>query len=87
MRSLFLENVKVPIENIVGQVGEGFLLAMRAFDRTRPIVASLACGLAKRALNESINYATERKTFKKPISEYQVIYFFIKFFVILGGFF
>ena len=47
--------------------GDGFKIAMGAFDRTRPPVAAGAVGLAQRALDESTKYAMERKTFGKPI--------------------
>ncbi|KAL3095082.1 hypothetical protein niasHT_022791 [Heterodera trifolii] len=74
-RMLFLQNVKVPATNAVGRVGGGFRLTMRAFDRTRPVVASMACGLQQRALDEAAKYATERRTFGKPIIEYQGVSF------------
>uniref|UniRef100_A0A914HIK4 Ubiquitin-like domain-containing protein n=1 Tax=Globodera rostochiensis TaxID=31243 RepID=A0A914HIK4_GLORO len=74
-RMLFLENVKVPVANAVGRIGGGFRLTMRAFDRTRPVVASMACGLQQRALDEATKYAMERRTFGKPIIEYQGVSF------------
>lgn len=52
--------------------GAGFKIAMRTFDFTRPPVAASAIGLCQRALEESTNYALERKTFGQPIINYQV---------------
>uniref|UniRef100_A0A915DTY8 Uncharacterized protein n=1 Tax=Ditylenchus dipsaci TaxID=166011 RepID=A0A915DTY8_9BILA len=74
-RTLSFKDVKIPAENVVGEVGHGFQLAMKAFDRTRPIVAVMACGLSQRALDEAAKYAVERKTFGKRIAEHQGIAF------------
>lgn len=74
-RSLILEGVKVPKKNVVGQVGQGFSLAMRAFDRTRPIVAAMGCGVQQRCLDEATPYALQRKCFGKPILEQQGVGF------------
>jgi len=72
-RSLFLTNVEVPVENVVGHFGDGFKLVMHAFTRVRPIIASMACGLVGRCLDESARYSTKRKTFGKLIIEHQEI--------------
>lgn len=53
----------------------GFKLAMQSFDRTRPIVAAMACGLARRALDEATEYAIQRKAFGRSISEHQGVSF------------
>lgn len=58
---------------MIGAPGEGFKVAMKTFDKTRPIVAALAVGLSARALDEASKYALERKTFGTPIA--QVILF------------
>uniref|UniRef100_A0A8C4R6V5 Medium-chain specific acyl-CoA dehydrogenase, mitochondrial n=1 Tax=Eptatretus burgeri TaxID=7764 RepID=A0A8C4R6V5_EPTBU len=63
------DEVRVPKENVVGEEGAGFKIAMAAFDKTRAPVAAGAVGLAKRALDESTAFALERKTFGKPIAE------------------
>ena len=76
-RQVVFEDVAVPAANIVGGLGQGFKCAMAAFDITRPMVAAAAVGLAQRCLHESINYAKERKTFGKPISDYQAVSFMI----------
>lgn len=67
------ENVEVPAENILGQEGMGFLIAMNVFDYSRPGVAAAAVGLLRRALDESIKYAKERETFGKEIWKHQAI--------------
>jgi len=76
-RGLTFEEVKVPAKNLVGKEGDGFRIAMAAFDHTRPPVASGSVGLARRAMDESIKYAQERKTFGMPIAAYQSISFMI----------
>jgi len=76
-RGITFEDVVVPDENRLADVGQGFGLAMEAFNTTRPLVASAAVGLARRALDESIKYALERKTMGKPIAEHQAIAFML----------
>ncbi|TNE89240.1 MAG: acyl-CoA dehydrogenase [Deltaproteobacteria bacterium] len=76
-RGVSFTDVEVPAENVVGVEGKGFLLAMGAFDHTRPLVAAGAVGLAKAAMDHSIAYALERKTMGKPIAQHQAISFMI----------
>ncbi len=76
-RGLTFENVVVPEANVVGEVGDGWKLAMAAFDYTRPAVSAAAVGLARAAMEHSIRYATERKTFGVPIAAHQAISFLI----------
>eukprot|EP01102_Stenamoeba_stenopodia_P012554 TRINITY_DN3982_c0_g1_i1.p1 TRINITY_DN3982_c0_g1~~TRINITY_DN3982_c0_g1_i1.p1 ORF type:complete len:424 (+),score=117.68 TRINITY_DN3982_c0_g1_i1:175-1446(+) len=71
------EDVAVPEENLLGKAGDGFKIAMGAFDRTRPPVAAGAVGLAKRALDEATSYALTRKTMGKPIAEHQAVAFML----------
>ncbi|KAI6205295.1 hypothetical protein M3Y94_00776100 [Aphelenchoides besseyi] len=71
------EDVRVPEENIVGEVGKGFVVAMKTFDKTRPLVAALANGLASRVLDEASKYALERKTFGTPIAQHQAVLFML----------
>ena len=68
-----LENVEVPAENIVGEVGQGFYIAMKVFDYSRPGVAAAAVGLQRRALEESVKYAAQREAFGQPIYQHQAI--------------
>ncbi|BGO88533.1 hypothetical protein NBRC10512_003369 [Rhodotorula toruloides] len=72
-RIINFENVVVPRENLLGKEGDGFKIAMGAFDITRPLVASGAVGLAQRALAEAAKYAHDRKTFGVPIIQHQAI--------------
>jgi len=67
------DNVKVPVSHLVGAEGDGFLIAMKVFDRTRPGNAAGAVGVARRAFEESIEYAKTRVTFGKPIWQHQAI--------------
>ena len=67
------ENVEVPVENMLGKEGQGFMIAMRVFDFSRPGVAAAAVGLLRRCLDESKKYAAERETFGKPIFQWQAI--------------
>ncbi len=76
-RGITFEDVKVPKKYLLGKEGEGFKIAMAAFDHTRPVVASGAVGLARRAMEESAKYALERKSFGKPIAEHQAVAFMI----------
>ena len=68
-----MQDVKVPVENRLGEEGEGFKIAMAALDNGRYTVGSGAVGLIRACLEESIKYAQERKTFGKPIGEHQLI--------------
>ncbi|XP_035738460.1 probable medium-chain specific acyl-CoA dehydrogenase, mitochondrial [Vespa mandarinia] len=76
-RMITFEDVRVPEENVLLGEGAGFKVAMKTFDRTRPPVASMAVGLAQRAMDEATKYAMERKTFNKPIAEHQAVAFMI----------
>lgn len=72
---LVFQDVRVPKENILGGIGDGFKIAMKTLDKTRIPVAAGSVGIARRALEESIKYAKERKAFGKPIAELQAIQF------------
>tara|TARA_B100001287_G_scaffold164039_1_gene137856 strand:+ start:2876 stop:4018 length:1143 start_codon:yes stop_codon:yes gene_type:complete len=72
---LIFNNVRVPKENIIGNVGEGFKQAMKVLDGGRISIASLSCGIARGALDASIKYAKEREQFGKSISKFQGISF------------
>ncbi|TPX38132.1 hypothetical protein SmJEL517_g00169 [Synchytrium microbalum] len=76
-RGISFEDVEVPDENRLGEVGQGFKIAMGAFDTTRPLVAAAAVGLGRRAMDEATKYALERKTMGKPIAEHQAIAFML----------
>ena len=70
---LLFDGVRVPAANLVGAEGEGFALAMRTFERSRPGIAAQAVGIAQGALDVAARYATERVQFGKPIGELQMI--------------
>ena len=76
-RALTFTDVKVPGSNLLGKEGDGFKIAMTAFDHTRPIVSAAAVGLARCAMEHSIRYAQERRSFGVPIASHQAVSFMI----------
>lgn len=74
---IVFEDAHVPAENMLGREGEGFLIAMQVFDRSRPPVAAAAVGVARRAMEEATKYAKERKAFGKPIIVNQGVSFML----------
>ncbi|TMB37474.1 MAG: acyl-CoA dehydrogenase, partial [Deltaproteobacteria bacterium] len=68
---------KLTRKNLVGGEGEGFKIAMKTFDRSRPWIAAGATGIMRRALDESRRYALERKAFGQPIAQFQAIQFML----------
>ncbi len=76
-RVLHFENVRVPASQRLGEEGEGFALAMRTLDRSRPPIGALAVGIGQRALDESLGYARERRAFGQPIASFQAIQFML----------
>ena len=75
--TVFFENCKVPDSAIVGNVGEGFKVAMATLDGGRIGIASQALGIAKASLDVSVAYSKERKSFGVPISQHQAIQFML----------
>ncbi|WKZ56773.1 MAG: acyl-CoA dehydrogenase family protein [Bdellovibrionota bacterium] len=67
------DNVRVPKQNLIGKLGEGFSIAMKTLDGSRPMTASIAVGIAQAALSHATTYATERKQFGQPIGSFQSI--------------
>ena len=76
-RAVDFDEVRVPAANRVGEEGQGWLIAMRAFDRTRPPVAAAAVGVARRAMEHAVQYAKEREAFGVPLAKHQAISFMI----------
>ena len=70
---VFLSDVQVPVTQLLEAEGAGFLIAMRVFDRSRPMIAALAVGLMQRCLDEAREYAKTRQTMGRPIIEHQAI--------------
>ncbi|MEW6425150.1 MAG: acyl-CoA dehydrogenase family protein [Bacillota bacterium] len=72
---IIFEDVRVPCANLVGEEGKGFYHLMHFFDVTRTMVAAQGVGLAQGALDKTIKYVRERKTFGQPLASYQGIQF------------
>ena len=75
--TVFFENCQVPDSAVVGNVGEGFKVAMATLDGGRIGIASQALGIAKAALTSATAYAKERKSFGVPIAQHQAIQFML----------
>ncbi len=74
---IHFDDVRVPGSQLLGAEGQGFKIAMATLDRTRPLIGALATGIARRALEESLAYAADRKAFGQPIAEFQAIQFML----------
>jgi acyl-CoA dehydrogenase len=74
---IHFDNVRVPASQRLGAEGQGFKIAMATLDRTRPLIGALATGIARRALEESLAYAAERKAFGQPIGDFQAVQFML----------
>ena len=74
---VLFDGVKLKDENILGQPGNGFAIAMETFDKSRPMIAALCAGLIRRCQEESRAYALERKAFGVPIAQHQAVQFMI----------
>jgi acyl-CoA dehydrogenase len=74
---VLFEDVKLTRANLVGAEGEGFKIAMKTFDRSRPWIAAGATGIMRRALDESRRYALQRKAFGQPIAQFQAVQFML----------
>jgi alkylation response protein AidB-like acyl-CoA dehydrogenase len=72
---LIFDNVRVPQENVIGNIGDGFKQAMQILDGGRVSIASLSCGIARGAYESSVKYAKEREQFGHPIAQFQAIAF------------
>jgi alkylation response protein AidB-like acyl-CoA dehydrogenase len=72
---LIFDNVRIPEENVIGEVGMGFIQAMQILDGGRISIASLSCGIARGAYEASVKYAKEREQFGQPIAQFQAIAF------------
>jgi len=70
---LVFEECRVPADNLLGEEGEGFKIAMRILDRSRPGVAAQGLGLAQGATDYALEYAKTRETMGKPIGEHQIV--------------
>ena len=71
--SLIFEDCRVPAENLLGEEGEGFIIAMTALDEGRIGIASMSVGIGQACLDAAVSYANEREQFGSPISKFQGI--------------
>src|SRR5919108_483274 len=76
-REVYLDNVRVPADRMIGAEGTGFATAMRTLDHTRITIAAQAVGIAQGALDYAVGYVQERQQFGKPIAEYQGLQFML----------
>ena len=74
-RQITFDNVKVPVENLLGNEGEGFSMAMKGLDGGRINIATCSIGTAQQALNVAMEYMKEREQFGKPIAAFQGLQF------------
>ncbi|MGN0203336.1 MAG: acyl-CoA dehydrogenase family protein [Coprococcus sp.] len=72
---VIFDNVHIPADHLLGQEGKGYVYAMQTLDLARPMAATMAVGIAQRALDEAVAYAKQRVTFGKPIIAHQGIQF------------
>jgi len=75
--AIHLTDCEVPVENRLGEEGQGFKIAMRTLDYTRPPTGAIALGIAQAALDAAMAYAAERKQFGQPIASFQGIQFML----------
>jgi alkylation response protein AidB-like acyl-CoA dehydrogenase len=70
---VFFDGCRIPVGNLLGTEGEGFRIAMRVLDRSRPGIAAQALGIAQGATDYALEYAKGRETMGKPIASHQLI--------------
>jgi alkylation response protein AidB-like acyl-CoA dehydrogenase len=70
---LFFNDLRIPAGNLLGEEGEGFKIAMRILDRSRPGIGAQGLGLAQGATDYALEYAKSRETMGKPIAQHQLI--------------
>ncbi|CAM3380746.1 acyl-CoA dehydrogenase family protein [Stackebrandtia soli] len=76
-REVFFDNVRIPADRLIGEVDEGFKIAMRTLDHTRVTIAAQAVGIAQGALDYATGYVQERKQFGQAVSQFQGIQFML----------
>src|SRR5690349_16572390 len=76
-REVYLDNVRIPADRIIGEEGTGFATAMKTLDHTRVTIAAQALGIAQGALDYAKGYVQERRQFGKPIADFQGIQFML----------
>jgi len=76
-REVYFDNVRIPVDRMIGAEGTGFETAMRTLDHTRVTIAAQAVGVAQGALDYALEYAAERKQFGRPIADFQGLQFML----------
>ncbi|NJQ02728.1 acyl-CoA dehydrogenase [Streptomyces sp. PLAI1-29] len=76
-REVYLDNVRIPADRMIGEEGTGFATAMKTLDHTRITIAAQALGIAQGALDYAKGYVRERKQFGKPIADFQGVQFML----------
>ncbi|MCX4676788.1 acyl-CoA dehydrogenase family protein [Streptomyces sp. NBC_01433] len=76
-REVYLDNVRIPADRMIGEEGTGFATAMKTLDHTRITIAAQAIGIAQGALDYAKGYVKERKQFGKPIADFQGVQFML----------
>ncbi|MGC5037295.1 acyl-CoA dehydrogenase family protein [Streptomyces sp. DT190] len=76
-REVYLDNVRIPADRMIGEEGTGFATAMKTLDHTRITIAAQALGIAQGALDYAKGYVKERKQFGKPIADFQGVQFML----------
>src|SRR4051812_18012510 len=76
-REVYLDNVRLPADRMIGDEGTGFGTAMRTLDHTRVTIAAQAVGIAQGALDYALEYARERRQFGRPIADFQGLQFML----------
>ncbi|MEU7041510.1 acyl-CoA dehydrogenase family protein [Streptomyces varsoviensis] len=76
-REVYLDNVRIPADRLIGEEGTGFATAMKTLDHTRITIAAQALGIAQGALDYAKGYVQERKQFGKPIGDFQGVQFML----------
>jgi alkylation response protein AidB-like acyl-CoA dehydrogenase len=72
-----LDDVRVPLSNLVGEEGQGFMIAMHTLDRSRPTIGAQAVGIAQGAIDHAAGYMKQRKAFGQPIADFQGLRFML----------
>jgi len=76
-RELVFEDCRVPVENLIGRKGTGFITAMKTFDASRPGVGAQALGIAQGALDLAVDWSISRRQFGSPVSSFQGLRFLL----------
>jgi alkylation response protein AidB-like acyl-CoA dehydrogenase len=76
-REVMLSGARIPVERLIGREGEGFKIALRTLDFSRPLIGAQALGIAQGAFDIAARYATEREQFGHPIADFEAIQFML----------